>query len=47
MPSELEDVKRQPWFNSINWNKLDSKEIVPSLVPDVRVFQHPVRKGVF
>ena len=34
---ELEDVKRQPWFSSIDWDKLNSKEIVPSLVPDVRV----------
>jgi len=30
----IEDVKRHPWFKSINWDKLESKELDSPFVPD-------------
>lgn len=31
---EIEGVKRQPWLSSIDWQKLEAKDIAPPLVPD-------------
>lgn len=30
-----EDIKGHKWFKTINWKKLDSREIKPSFVPRV------------
>lgn len=32
----MEEVRRHPWFRSIDWEKLEAKELVPPFVPDVR-----------
>jgi serine/threonine kinase 32 len=31
-----EDVKRHPWFASIDWVALENKELVSPFIPDVR-----------
>ena len=31
----LEELKRQAWFKSIDWDRLESKELEPPFVPDV------------
>jgi len=33
---ELEQIKIHPWFKSMNWEKLENREITPSFVPAVK-----------
>lgn len=30
-----EEIKSHKWFKSVNWNKLEAREVRPSFVPDV------------
>lgn len=30
-----EELKQQPWFQSMDWETLESKELPPPFVPDV------------
>ncbi|GAB2227215.1 hypothetical protein Droror1_Dr00009028 [Drosera rotundifolia] len=34
-PTGVEEIKRHKWFKSINWKKLEAKELNPSFRPDV------------
>lgn len=34
-PRGSEEIKQQKWFKSINWKKLEAREIQPSFRPDV------------
>ena len=31
----MEEIKRHPWFSTIDWVKLEAKELEPPFVPDV------------
>jgi hypothetical protein len=33
----MEDIKRHPWFRTIDWKQLETKGLEPPFVPDVRV----------
>ncbi|THV07983.1 kinase-like protein [Dendrothele bispora CBS 962.96] len=32
----MEDIRRHPWFSSLDWEKLENKELVPPFVPDMK-----------
>ncbi|KAH6913280.1 kinase-like domain-containing protein [Coprinopsis sp. MPI-PUGE-AT-0042] len=32
----LEDIKRHPWFSSIDWERLENKDLPPPFVPDMK-----------
>ena len=34
----FEDLKKQQWFQGIDWEALDNKVVQPPFVPDVRTF---------
>jgi len=34
----FEDVRRHPWFKSIDWDALEAKEAQPPFVPDASLF---------
>lgn len=31
------EMQSHPWFDSIEWEMLETKEIVPAFIPDVRI----------
>lgn len=31
------EMQSLPWFDSIEWEMLETKEIVPAFIPDVRI----------
>ena len=33
----LEEIRDHPWFSSIDWDKLENKQLQPPFVPDVRL----------
>ena len=34
-PSGGDDIKRHKWFKTINWKKLEARELLPKFKPDV------------
>lgn len=34
---DFEEVKRHPWFQSIDWETLETKEQIAPFIPDVRI----------
>ena len=38
---DLQGIRGHPWFSSLDWDKLDSKQIQPSFIPDVRPLSQP------
>jgi p70 ribosomal S6 kinase len=34
-PNGSDELKQQKWFKSINWHKLEAREIVPKFIPAV------------
>ena len=31
----IQDIRAQPWFSSLDWDKLDNKQLSPPFIPDV------------
>ena len=44
---DVEEIKRQPFFKCIDWDKLYRKEITPPYKPNVKVETKKKKKTVF
>jgi hypothetical protein len=34
---DIDDIRRHPWFRGIDWEAMETKQLQPPFVPDVRL----------